>query len=85
MISKETDVVKRAIYELNKRGHKKYFTIKSIKQVDGIWIPMELVMITKNGSLTTHASLLRKSSSLVNQSLSINSFRVSQLEMGIPK
>lgn len=66
-----------------KNGNKlKYMEIKKLERIDGIWTPLEMVMSTKSGRVTEHASVLRMSQVKYNEPLSDELFTQRQLSRG---
>jgi len=72
----------RAISWVNKSRKLKYFQVKKLEQIDGIWVATELQMVTKEGKKTTHATIIRISNVKFNQPLKESRFTVRQLEKG---
>ncbi len=58
-VRQDNFVVIRAVNWVRQGNKLKYMEIKSLEQIDGIWTGTEMVMSTKVGKVTEHASILR--------------------------
>lgn len=72
----------RSIRWVHKSRRVKYFQVRKMEKIDGIWVALELSMTTKEGKKTVHSTLLRNSDVKFNQKFSKNMFSVRQLEKG---
>jgi hypothetical protein len=78
----DIDMVVRAVNWVNKSRRLKYFQIKKLEQIDGIWVATEFQMVTKEGKKTVHATVIRQKNTKFNQKLKGSMFTVRQLEKG---
>ena len=81
-VRKDNYVVIRGVSWLKKGKRLKYFDVKKLEQIDGIWVATESHMTTKKGKKTQHKTVLRSSNVKFNQDLSKDLFTVRQLEKG---
>ncbi|MGK7346547.1 MAG: outer membrane lipoprotein-sorting protein [Candidatus Nitrospinota bacterium M3_3B_026] len=81
-IRQDNHVVVRAVHwtEDNKL---KYFDVKELELIDGIWVAMEMTMTTKMGKTTIHKTILRNNDVKFNQSLDEDIFTIRRLEKGL--
>ncbi|MDH5232694.1 MAG: outer membrane lipoprotein-sorting protein [Gammaproteobacteria bacterium] len=82
-VRKDNYFVIRAINWEEKGGKMKYFEVKDLKQIDGIWTPLEMQMTSKQGKQTLHKTILKFSNIKFNQTLDDNMFSLRQLEKGL--
>jgi hypothetical protein len=81
-VRKDNFVVVRGVSWLKKGKRLKYFDIKQLEQIDGIWVATESHMTTKKGKKTQHKTVMRASNVRFNQDLAKDLFTVRQLEKG---
>lgn len=81
-IRQDNYVVVRAVHwtEDNKL---KYFDVKELELIDGIWVAMEMTMTTKQGKATLHKTILRNENVKFNQDLDEDIFTIRRLEKGL--
>lgn len=72
----------RAVHWLRDGGKLKYFDMKQVEQIDGIWMGTELDMKTTKGGETLHRTVMRFSNVRYNQALDDELFTVRRLEKG---
>jgi len=82
-VRQDNYVVVRSLGWVKKGGRLKYMDIKTLEQVDGIWIGTEIHMTTKKGEETLHKTILHNSNIRFNQELEEEFFSVRQLEKGL--
>jgi len=82
-VRKDNFVVIRSVNWVEKGGRLKYFDVKKLEQVDGIWVPTEMHMTTKKGRATLHKTVLKAHDVRFNQELDEDLFTVRQLEKGL--
>jgi hypothetical protein len=75
-------VVIRSKAWLKKGRRNKYMEVKELEQIDGIWVPTLVTMITKKGDQILHRTMLRTSDVKFDQPLDFDSFSVRGLESG---
>lgn len=73
----------RSKLTLKEGGTVKYMDIKDLKQIDGIWVPMETQMTTKAGDQMIHKTILKNTNVKFNQNLSDDLFTIRKLEAGL--
>jgi hypothetical protein len=81
-VRQDNYVVVRAVRWVYKSSRMKFMQVKKLEQVDGIWTPLEMEMVTREGRDTVHATVLRFENVRYNQKLSEDFFTVRQLEKG---
>ena len=62
-------VVIRSVGWLKKGKRLKYFDVKKLEQIDGIWVPTEMHMTTKKGKATLHKTVIKAHDVRFNQDL----------------
>ncbi|MGB1581535.1 MAG: outer membrane lipoprotein-sorting protein, partial [Nevskiales bacterium] len=58
-VRQDNFVVVRSVNWVKDGNKNKFMEVKDLQQVDGIWTPLEVVMTTKKGKETEHASILK--------------------------
>jgi outer membrane lipoprotein-sorting protein len=81
-VRQDNDVVVRSVHWVKKRGRLKYFDVKRLEQIDGIWVPTEMHMSTRKGEAILHKTLLFARNVRFGQPLAADLFTVRQLEKG---
>ncbi len=81
-VRKDNDMVVRSAHWLEKGGRVKYFDVKKLEQIDGIWVATEMHMATKKGKETLHRTILKAHDVHFNQDLAPDLFTVRRLETG---
>ncbi len=81
-IRKDNDVMIRAKNWVKKGNRNKYFDVEKLEQIDGIWVPTVMTMITKKGEQTLHKTILRTSDVKFGQKLEFDQFSIRGLETG---
>jgi hypothetical protein len=82
-VRKDNFVVVRALYVSERAGRAKYLDVTELEQIDGIWIPTEIVMITKEAKAETHRTILRNRNVRVNDPIDDDYFSIRYLERGL--
>ena len=75
-------IVVRAVHWVRDGGKLKYFDMKRLEKIDGIWMGTELDMKTTKGGETLHRTVMRFSDVKFNQPLDDELFTVRRLEKG---
>ena len=57
--------------------------MKELRQIDGIWTPVEQTMTTKKGKKTLHKTILRFENVRYNQDLDEGIWTLRRLEKGV--
>lgn len=81
-VRKDNFVVIRAVYWVKKGKRLKYFDVKKLEQIDGIWVPTEMHMSTRKGERTLHKTVLFSKNTRFDQPLADDLFTLRQLEKG---
>lgn len=81
-IRKDNDVMIRSKAWVKKGGRNKYFDVEKLEQIDGIWVPTIMTMVTKKGEQTLHKTVIRTSEVRFGQKLEYDQFSVRGLETG---
>jgi len=79
----DIDFVVRAVHWVKDGGKLKYFDVKKLEKIDGIWTARETHMTTKKGKATVHKTILTFDNVKYNQGLSENLFSIRILEKGL--
>jgi len=82
-VRQDNDVVIRSKSWLKKGGRNKYFDVKKLELIDGIWTPTEMHMTTKKGKKTLHKTVITADNVKYNQDMGEDQFSVRQLEKGL--
>ena len=81
-VRQDNFVMVRAKSWLKKGGRNKYFDVKKLEQIDGIWTPTEMHMTTKKGEQTLHKTILLSENVRYDQPMDESRFSVRELEKG---
>lgn len=82
-IRQDNHVIIRAIYFPRDANTIKYYDVKKLEQIDGIWTGTEIHMTTKKGKQTAHKTILTFSNVKYNQdSVNEDFFTIRRLEKG---
>jgi hypothetical protein len=68
---------------LKKGKRLKYFEVKKLEQIDGIWVATEMQMTTKKGTTTLHKTIIKAHDVRFNQDIDDDTFTVRKLERGL--
>lgn len=83
-IRKDIRVLVRAVHYERTGGHIKYFDVKSIEQIQGIWTTLEIHMTRKKGKDIVHRTVLRFDDVRYEQAeVEPEMFAVNRLEHGL--
>ncbi len=82
-VRKDNYVVVRSVAWVKKGNRLKYFDVKKLEKIDGIWVATEMHMTTKKGKATLHKTVLRNKNVRFNQDLDDNNFTIRKLEKGL--
>ena len=81
-VRQDNYVVVRAIHWTTD-GKLRYLDVKSLEQIDGIWVNTEVQMTTRQGKKTLHSTVLRLHGVKFNQPFEESLFTVRRLEQGL--
>jgi len=82
-VRQDNHVVVRGVNWVKKGKRLKYFDVKKLEQIDGIWIPTEMHMTTKKGKTTLHKTIIKANDVRFNQEIDEDTFTVRKLERGL--
>ena len=82
-VRQDNYVVIRGVSWVNKGGKLKYFDVKKLELIDGIWVATEMTMTTKKSKKTLHKTVLRSHNVKFNQDLDEDLFTIRRLEKGL--
>jgi hypothetical protein len=82
-VRQDNDVVVRALHWVKKGQRLKYFDVKRLERIDGIWVATEMHMITRKDKETLHKTILKARNVRFNQDLDPEQFTVRKLEAGL--
>ena len=82
-VRQDNDVVIRSKNWVKKGSREKYFDVRQLERIDGIWVATEMHMATKKGKRTLHQTVIKASNVRFNQDLAESQFTVRQLEKGL--
>ncbi|MBW2268384.1 MAG: outer membrane lipoprotein-sorting protein [Deltaproteobacteria bacterium] len=82
-VRQDNYVVVRAKSWVKKGSRNKYFDIKKLELIEGIWTPTEMHMTTKKGKKTLHKTVLVNDNVKYDQEMDDDSFSVRKLEQGL--
>ncbi|MCK5769680.1 outer membrane lipoprotein-sorting protein [Algiphilus sp.] len=82
-VRQDNFVTIRSVNWLEKGDRMKFMEVKELERIDGIWTPTEMVMTTKKGKQTEHASVITWKNIRYNQSLDDDLFSQRRLSQGL--
>jgi hypothetical protein len=82
-VRQDNYVVVRAKSWLKKGGRNKYFDVKKLEKIDGIWTATEMTMTTKKGKKTLHKTVLVSDNVRYGQKMDDDDFSIRKLEQGL--
>ena len=81
-VRKDNFVVVRSVHWVKKGSRLKYFDVKKLEQIDGIWVSTEMSMSTRKGEETLHRTQLSSKNVRFGQKQRDDFVTVRQLEKG---
>jgi outer membrane lipoprotein-sorting protein len=81
-VRKDNYVVIRSKSWVKKGNRQKYFDVKKLEQIDGIWVPTEMHMTTRKGKRILHKTVIHARDVKFGQDIPDEYFSVRQLETG---
>jgi len=81
-VRQDNYVVVRSVSWVRDGNKNKFMEVKELKEIDGIWTPLEITMTTRKGKETEHASVLRSRDVKYNQALDDDLFTQRRLSSG---
>ncbi len=82
-VRQDNYVIVRAVLWLADSNEIKFMDVKTLDQVDGIWVAAETHMTTKKGSVTQHQTIMTRENVAFNQQLDESLFTERSLEKGL--
>ena len=83
-IRKDNYVMVRGVRWVHKKKRNKYFNVKKLEKIDGIWVSTELHVTTKSGKKTLHKTILKEKNMHFNRDeLNDDFFTIRRLEKGL--
>jgi hypothetical protein len=82
-VRQDNFVVIRAVSWVKKGKRLKYFEVKELERIDGIWVATEMQMTTKKGKTTLHKTIIKAHDVRFNQDVGDDAFTVRNLERGL--
>jgi hypothetical protein len=83
VVRQDNAVVVRAVFFLRRGGRLKYYEVKRLEQIDGIFVATQMRMTTRKGETTLHETLLDLENVRFGQPMDDSRFSVRQLEKGL--
>ncbi|MCI5191727.1 MAG: outer membrane lipoprotein-sorting protein [Candidatus Electrothrix sp. AW5] len=75
--------VVKAVHWVRDGGYLKYFDVKKLQQIDGIWIATETHITKKKGKKTEHKTILKLDNVVFKDTMDKGIFTVRRLEKGL--
>ena len=82
-VRKDINFIVRAAKWVDTGGYIKYFDVKKIEKIDGIYVGVETHVTKKKGKKGVHKTILKNSNIKFNQDLSEDIFTIRRLEKGL--
>ncbi len=82
-VRQDNYIVIRAAKYTRTGGYIKYFDVKNLEQIDGIWVSTETHVTKKKGKKTVHKTILKLKNVKFNQNLDYDLFTLRKLEKGL--
>ncbi len=82
IVRQDNYFVIRAVYWVKDGGYLKYIDVKSLEQIDGIWVATEIHVTKKKGKKLVHKTVLKFNNVKFNQELDFDVFTVRRMEKG---
>lgn len=82
-VRQDNYVIVRAVHWVKDRDRLKYMDVKRLEKIDGIWVPTETHMTTKEGRTTLHRTILTATDVRFDQPLDDQQFTTRRLEKGL--
>lgn len=82
-IRQDNFVIIQALHFVKDGDKLKYMMVNELEEIDGVWTPLEIQMVTKKGRQTLHKTVLRFSDYKYNQELEESLFSTRTLQTGL--
>ena len=73
----------RAVHWVKDGGYLKYIDVRTLVQIDGIWVAKEMHVTKKKGKQLAHKTVLKLNNVKFNQDLDFDWFTVRRMEKGL--
>ena len=83
IVRQDNYFVIRAVHWVKDGGYLKYIDVKTLAQIDGIWVAAEMHITKKKGKQLAHKTILRLDNVKFNQNLDLDLFTVRRMEKGL--
>lgn len=83
LVRQDNYVVIRAVNWVKDGGYLKYTDVRTLEQIDGIWVGTEMHVATKLGKTTVHRTILTLDNVRFNQNLDDDLFTVRRMQKGL--
>jgi len=81
-VRQDNHVLLRAVRFVNNSSRRKFMQANKVEQIDGIWVVTERQMVTRDGNVSLHGTLVKISDVAFGQDLPEDMFTVRRLEKG---
>jgi hypothetical protein len=81
-VRQDNDVMVGTVGWLQRGGRVKYYEVKKLEQIEGIWVATKMEMTTRKGESTLHKTVLDLENVHFDQPMDESRFSVRQLEKG---
>lgn len=82
-VRKDNYYVVRAVHWVRDGGYLKYVDVKTLEQIDGIWVATETHVAKKKGKVTEHETVLKLTNVVFKEEMDEDIFTVRRLEKGM--
>lgn len=82
-VRQDNHVVVRALNWVKKGDRLKYFDVKRLELINGVWVATEMHMTTRKDKETLHKTIIKARNVRFNQDLDPEQFTVRKLEAGL--
>jgi len=83
IVRQDNYFVIRAVHWVKDGGYLKYIDVKSLVQIEGIWVATEMHVTKKKGKQLVHKTILKLDNVKFNQDLDFGLFTVRRMEKGL--
>ena len=83
IVRQDNYFVIRAVHWIRDGGYIKYIDVKSLAQIGGIWVAIEMHVTKKKGKQLAHKTILKWDNVKFNQDLSLDLFTIRRMEKGL--
>ena len=83
IVRQDNYVVIRAVHWVKDGGYLKYIDVKTLEQIEGIWVSKEMDVTKKKDKKRVHKTILKLNNVKFNQDLDMDMFTVRRMEKGL--